>query len=287
MNKVDFLHNGGFPLLLDDLNFDQAATREAFYGLLSAFGATAPTSFIISGCNLSGSAWLPGYLSIAGEILRFDGQALAVPSFGMTNVWDVYETNDSAGQKLLENGTTVQTYKLRKARIIAVSNAVAANYLNVSTAPTLASKLVSIVSADNGATELANKILAVIAGSNLYALKAIEAWRVIGAVGQPAFQNSWANNFTAPARQAAFRKDSMGMVHLRGCISGSNGAVIFNLPAGYRPTANNAALFSVPSSVGYNVNYTLFVDTNGDVSLGGAPAGLVGLYLNGVHFHTD
>jgi hypothetical protein len=59
-------------------------------------------------------------------------------------------------------------------------------------------------------------------------------WHVIGAAGEPAFQNSWTNyNLTAyPA--AAFWKDSSGIVHLRGLVMSGGLNTIFGLPAGYR-----------------------------------------------------
>jgi len=287
MNKVSFLHNGGFPALLDDLDFSQEATREAFYGFMSAFGVTEPLSFVISGCNLSGGSWLPGYICLAGEILRFDGQALSLPGFGNENVWDVLETNDPIGEKVFENGAIVQTFKVRKARIIAVTSAVAVNKFKVANNKTLATKLVEIVSADNPALDLTNKILNAVGASGLWALKAIEPWRVVGAVGQPAFQNGWANNFSAPARQAGFRKDNLGMVHLRGVITGNNGATIFQLPSGYRPTSNNDVCFSVPAGNGTNANYVLFVDSSGNITMGGSPGTTVNFFLNPVKFHVD
>lgn len=63
--------------------------------------------------------------------------------------------------------------------------------------------------------------------------EAPEAWRVIGAGGQPAFQNSWAavTGETAPA----FYKH-LSVVRLTGAtIGGASTSVAFTLPAGYRP----------------------------------------------------
>lgn len=64
-----------------------------------------------------------------------------------------------------------------------------------------------------------------------------EAWRVVGAGGQPAFENSWVNvGGSIPV--AAFRKTADGWVELRGAIaSGTLTAAAFTLPAGYRPSA--------------------------------------------------
>lgn len=61
-----------------------------------------------------------------------------------------------------------------------------------------------------------------------------EAWHVIGASGEPAFQNgaTWTGTFYEPVR---FYKDPLGMVHLHGSMSATSGLVCFTLPVGYRP----------------------------------------------------
>lgn len=64
-----------------------------------------------------------------------------------------------------------------------------------------------------------------------------EAWREVGAAGQPGFQNAWAN-YGSGYTTAAFYKDPLGVVHLRGLLrSGSVGVPAFTLPEGYRPAA--------------------------------------------------
>lgn len=80
-------------------------------------------------------------------------------------------------------------------------------------------------------------------------------WHVIGAAGQPAFQNSWANlGLPASQPQARYRKTSSGMVVLSGVITGGTvGQPAFVLPAGYRPyygsgTSGTQAWFTVASN---------------------------------------
>lgn len=69
------------------------------------------------------------------------------------------------------------------------------------------------------------------------AIRAGEPWHLVGGGGEPAFQNSWVNYGGAYAT-AAFMKDALGFVHLRGTMkSGTMSATAFQLPAGYRPTA--------------------------------------------------
>lgn len=62
-----------------------------------------------------------------------------------------------------------------------------------------------------------------------------EPWHVVGATGEPAFQNSWVN-FGGTYPVAAYRKDPNGMVEIKGTVkSGTISNAIFTLPAGYRP----------------------------------------------------
>jgi hypothetical protein len=71
------------------------------------------------------------------------------------------------------------------------------------------------------------------------AAAAQEAWREVGAGGQPAFESSWVY-FGAPRNTAAFYKDTIGEVHLKGVVKNGTAAAnpIFTLPAGYRPAGD-------------------------------------------------
>lgn len=60
-------------------------------------------------------------------------------------------------------------------------------------------------------------------------------FRKIGGTGNPPFTASW-TNFGSGWADAAFWKDPLGFVHLRGLIkSGTVGSTAFTLPPGYRP----------------------------------------------------
>jgi microcystin-dependent protein len=62
----------------------------------------------------------------------------------------------------------------------------------------------------------------------------------IGAAGEPAFQNGWVN-YTG-LQNMKFRKDPFGKVQIEGDVrNGTNGSVICNLPAGYRPPNDSYA----------------------------------------------
>lgn len=66
----------------------------------------------------------------------------------------------------------------------------------------------------------------------------LEAWHVVGAAGQPAFANGWANTGAGYAG-AQFYKDPAGIVHVEGFVTGGTlNTGVFTLPVGYRPAAN-------------------------------------------------
>jgi S-layer homology domain len=64
-----------------------------------------------------------------------------------------------------------------------------------------------------------------------------EAFHVVGTAGEPQFQNGWGNFGSGTWESAGFFKDALGIVHLKGTLSGigNNATTAFTLPAGYRP----------------------------------------------------
>lgn len=92
-------------------------------------------------------------------------------------------------------------------------------------------------------------------------LPTLEAVKVVGATGQPVFQNSWVA-FGTGDDQPGFYKDAWGIVHLTGTLkSGTVGSVMFTLPAGYRPQYNNIFPAVVNGAFG-----ATRIQTSGDVS---------------------
>lgn len=67
-----------------------------------------------------------------------------------------------------------------------------------------------------------------------------EAWRNIGAAGNPGFTGSW-GNVASGAEPCAFCRDRSGFVHMKGAVGGSatnsagNQQLCGVLPVGYRP----------------------------------------------------
>jgi hypothetical protein len=66
-----------------------------------------------------------------------------------------------------------------------------------------------------------------------------EAWHEVGTPGEPGFLNNW-ENLGGVVPTAAFYKDNVGTVHLRGEVKAPTPAfsdtVMFILPPGFRPT---------------------------------------------------
>lgn len=88
-----------------------------------------------------------------------------------------------------------------------------------------------------------------------------EPWHLIGALGEPGFQNSWTNWGAAPNPQAGFKKTPDGTIHLKGRLKGGNSSsTAFTLPTGYRPT-DERRITGSPNLV--------FIQANGDVSIWG------------------
>jgi S-layer family protein len=60
-----------------------------------------------------------------------------------------------------------------------------------------------------------------------------EAFHLVGTAGEPPFQNGWGNS--GGFGRAGFFKDALGIVHLKGTLSGPGNGTAFTLPEGYRP----------------------------------------------------
>lgn len=98
-------------------------------------------------------------------------------------------------------------------------------------------------------------------------------WRSIGAAGEPAFQNAWANYGAFGHIDAAFFKHALtDVVYVRGLVkAGTTGAPAFTLPAGYRPPA----IYLHPA-FGHTGTaealYRVDVEADGDLIIRGATA---------------
>ena len=74
-------------------------------------------------------------------------------------------------------------------------------------------------------------------GPSSFAAARVETAHVVGAVGQPAYENDWTPPLAATDESLSFYEDPWGIVHLQGSANRTSNAagVIFTLPDGYRP----------------------------------------------------
>lgn len=69
-----------------------------------------------------------------------------------------------------------------------------------------------------------------------YVKREFDEWHIVGAPGEPGFQNGW-ENYDGGYNPARFKKDAAGNVLVEVMVkSGTIGGEIFTLPEGYRPT---------------------------------------------------
>ena len=82
--------------------------------------------------------------------------------------------------------------------------------------------------------------------ASAYATVESEPFRIVGAPGEPPFQNGWENNNVAGNAPVAFYKDPIGVVHLQGDAenTATGQSTVFTLPPGYRPSAQLLFSFS-------------------------------------------
>jgi hypothetical protein len=108
------------------------------------------------------------------------------------------------------------------------------------------------------------------------------AWRAVGAAGQPAFEHSWVN-YGSTYASVSFRKDALGYVHLHGAAkSGTAGASVFTLPAGYRPLQD----LVIPCALAAGTASYVIITSAGVVQ-GLAGAGNAGTWFDAVSFLAE
>lgn len=126
---------------------------------------------------------------------------------------------------------------------------------------------------------------------NFEAVHRTEPWRVVGASGQPAFENGWQNYHLGSGFQVArFFKDGFGVVHLEGLVNRGVSAmtantVIFTLPSGCRP--DGTLLFAANAAGGSGMTHTrVDVFSSGTVRMQTGPTTSGYLSLSGITFRA-
>lgn len=118
----------------------------------------------------------------------------------------------------------------------------------------------------------------------------IEDFHIVGASGEPAFQNSWVAHSSAD-HKPRFRKTADGFVEMRGLIvSGTDSSTAFTLPVGYRPGGTSTLMYAAMAALtgsGAPQACRLDVDQNGNVVPYIAGTSIIWLSLASLHFHAD
>jgi len=124
-----------------------------------------------------------------------------------------------------------------------------------------------------------------------------EAWHMVGAPGEPGFENGWANAPPSPPlafEGAGFYRDHEGVVHLKGLVKGgTSGGIIFHLPSGYRPAGGKALFrFTLCSGGSCPETFGLMLIIGPGVAPGGdgavlAPSGATATSLEGISFRAE
>lgn len=122
MNQLKTTDNGGFPFELDDLRFMINGIKEAFKGVISGIGgydnlATGKLSGCVDNASTTVSS---GFVAIDGEVLYYPGGPwpALTPGPGKVLHFTVDSTFDSAGLETFENGTSHDTWEIRRAKLV-------------------------------------------------------------------------------------------------------------------------------------------------------------------------
>lgn len=123
MNKLKTDNTGGVPFDWDDWRWEQEGVREAFFGILSAWGIDPSDSFIISGCTSTFNGLnydiSTGFIALGGEVYKVEAHSVIVAlTAGNTHFWEVSTTFDSSGLEVTKNAGTVNTYEIRRAIVV-------------------------------------------------------------------------------------------------------------------------------------------------------------------------
>lgn len=118
MNKLLTNITGGFPFTLDDLRFQDDATRLAIADSIKTIAGDGPV--ILYGCGLTIAGTTvsvsEGAILWQGEIWHVFPHNYAVPNpMPEAPHWNFITANDAAGSKVFEDGQTHQVYQVRKA----------------------------------------------------------------------------------------------------------------------------------------------------------------------------
>lgn len=194
---------------------------------------------------------------------------------GHTHAITAFDTPGATANRILKSGTaglltlaalTVTTFTLGSAVLTAsASGAVAVGAGTLTAATTNSTSSSTHTHGITTSSTAANSTIVTTDGSGYHTAK-LSSGSVIDHAGwtAPTLLNSWVN-FGSPYQTAAYCKDQMGYVHLRGLVkSGTLNANIMTLPSGFQPTAGRL-MYTTLSGGASPVATRIDIDTSGNV----------------------
>lgn len=237
------------PWLGPSLDFLQAANREAFSNaMIGLIGSTysAAQIYIIWGCIRTGAAdgAGAGAAAVSAGAIFFNGEIYSVPAFATANIagntlYSAIQITQGAPDPVQFSDLSSKNVHNVRKWVVAQSNA----------------------------------------GSNAFSTWINSTWHVVGATGEPAFQNSWTFN----TNNVKFKIDASGFVCFEGIATGgASGTTVFTLPVAYRPAFSKRFV-----AVSFIDNQgVISIGTNGNVVIT-LPGGAASTYLDNVRFALD
>lgn len=254
MNKLLF-PNGGAPLYGDDFGFLDAASRDALKGVLFEVASLYGGNLILGGCQITvaGANFTvsPGYLMVAYEVCVFEGGTYSV-SGGVDGYFTLSVTNDAGGLKTFANGSTANTWQVRK--VTFNPGAVAGGSLDY----------YDLARYSDGVENLINGRV-----SSSTAFTMINLWSK--SVAEP------------PILYKHLRSVHLQGELLPGTIAANSWTKITTLPLGFRPIKRFKTVQAAYQSTAYG-NILLDVFTNGEVFAAATSATIWDLVSLDIHF---
>ncbi len=254
MDKLNITNNGGHPFTMDDLDFLQSALSEGIKGAVSPWfdGDTVILQGIVGTVGVTHTTYTNGYILLNNEVYPVIGGVFLNGSYVII---DVAVTYNPIGNKLYENGTTVNCYEKR------------IGVMKISTGSGTEIDLADCISFKQS----------LMSGQYKFVFQDEPAWQALP------LNSGWSNGTPAPR----YRINKIGEVELDGVVLNPATTVsnntICNLPIGFRPNFQKAfTIFGSVDTVTTAVCVIIF--TNGNVRIFGTIGNDYGIYLNQIRF---
>lgn len=224
---MDYIHTetGGFKTVLDDLDYIQASVKNHVKGYIAYLAERQP-SFVFQGCEITTTNnqyevnITPGWVVVAGELLRFEGATIQLATQEQKMKFERVELDNTiipASNKVKDDNTTYFAYKTVQARLtIDLSGDVEIDS--------------SYYSSDDG----------------------LNHWYTIHDVLSGKLKKLTASAGWALSSRVFARKDISGFVHISGNALGSGnatGSQLATIPTGYAPAVDTWGNYVTGSKV--------------------------------------